>query len=691
MNGLWPIDRCGEAIDAIARVSRWLDAAGRESLLYDGAPIDRWVPMCAAFKHVEAEPVLIKYASIDHSLHSLGPSLILVDGGLLAVISTTLRDAIVIIPEGGRMRIRLRSIAAKLGAAVEMRHGPEADRALEAVGSRLPRGARAAMIQEFAAEAVVGGIWILRAPIQTVSPNLREGRIVPRILAFAASQIVLTLLLMLSWFVLGMIALGSGGERGLFVLWLLIALTTLPIRFLGTSAGRLAAAETGSLLKRRLLAGALKLEPDEVHGQGVGAFMAHVLESGSVENLGSHGATMSLTAIAMAAGTLLALSFGAGGLPHATLFLFWIVLSAVLTTRYYFARSLWTEARFAVTSKSIEHLAGHTTRLVQQPADERCDHEDALLNEYVQAEEQLNRSALILDFVCKAWPWVGLAGLGTQLVAGDYSRSSMAVSAGGILLGSLSLAMWTDSIALISGAAIAWRRLSRFWRTAARTSTRGSRSSLPILDKPAARGIPLLELSSVTFRHANRERATLSDVTLAIGEGDRVLLDGRSGSGKSTLALLMSGGRPLQSGLLLFRGLDISTVGVESWRRRVMLAPQFHTNEIFSASLGYNLLLGRAWPPAAEDLEAAENVCREVGLADLVEKMPLGLDQTVGETGWQLSHGERTRVFLARVLLQEPALMILDETFGALDPETLTLAMASVLRRPSALVVVAHT
>jgi ATP-binding cassette subfamily B protein len=135
----------------------------------------------------------------------------------------------------------------------------------------------------------------------------------------------------------------------------------------------------------------------------------------------------------------------------------------------------------------------------------------------------------------------------------------------------------------------------------------------------------------------------------------------------------------------------MATAGVENWRRKIMLAPQFHANHIFSASLAYNLLLGRAWPPGEDDLAAARTVCAEVGLAPLIGRMPLGLDQPVGETGWQLSHGERTRVFLARVLLQQPALMILDETFAALDPETVSLAMQSVLSRPSAVVVIAHT
>jgi ATP-binding cassette subfamily B protein len=70
--------------------------------------------------------------------------------------------------------------------------------------------------------------------------------------------------------------------------------------------------------------------------------------------------------------------------------------------------------------------------------------------------------------------------------------------------------------------------------------------------------------------------------------------------------------------------------------------------------------------------------------------MPSGLNQMIGETGWQLSHGERSRLFLARALLQRADLVILDESFGALDPITLETCMRTVLRRAPALVVIAH-
>jgi ATP-binding cassette, subfamily B, bacterial len=101
-------------------------------------------------------------------------------------------------------------------------------------------------------------------------------------------------------------------------------------------------------------------------------------------------------------------------------------------------------------------------------------------------------------------------------------------------------------------------------------------------------------------------------------------------------------------------------------------------------------LLGRAWPPRREDIAEAEAVCRELDLGPLLARMPSGLQQLVGESGWQLSHGERGRLFIARSLLEPFSVRVLDESFAALDPETLVRALACVLRRAETLVVIAH-
>ena len=179
------------------------------------------------------------------------------------------------------------------------------------------------------------------------------------------------------------------------------------------------------------------------------------------------------------------------------------------------------------------------------------------------------------------------------------------------------------------------------------------------------------------------------NLDLTIAAGDRLLLEGASGGGKSTLTALLCGLREPTRGSLLLNGLDRHTLG-PGWRAHATAAPQFHENHILSGTLAFNLLMARGWPATADDLAEADAVCRELGLGDLLDRMPAGLHQPVGETGWQLSHGERSRVFLARALLQDADLTILDESFAALDPETLKTCLETSARRARALMVVAH-
>ena len=201
---------------------------------------------------------------------------------------------------------------------------------------------------------------------------------------------------------------------------------------------------------------------------------------------------------------------------------------------------------------------------------------------------------------------------------------------------------------------------------------------------------PLLVARGLGYRYPGRERRVLQEIDLTIAAGDRLLLEGGSGSGKSTLGAIVAGLREPGAGLLLLGGLDRPTLGLVGWRRRVAAAPQFHDNHVLTATLAFNLLMGREWPAEPADLAEAEAVCRELGLGPLLERMPSGLLQMVGETGWQLSHGERSRLYIARALLQRVDLLVLDESFAALDPETLQRALRCVLSRARAVLVIAH-
>ena len=201
---------------------------------------------------------------------------------------------------------------------------------------------------------------------------------------------------------------------------------------------------------------------------------------------------------------------------------------------------------------------------------------------------------------------------------------------------------------------------------------------------------PLVVARDLSFRYPGRAAPVISGCGFEIRTGDRILLEGPSGGGKSTLGAILAGLRVPDSGQLALLGREQTELGIARWRARMGAAPQFHENHVFSASLLFNLLLGRGWPPRREDVVEAEAVLRELDLGPLLARMPSGLEQLVGESGWQLSHGERSRLFIARSLLQPLDARILDESFAALDPETLERALACVLKRAETLVVIAH-
>ena len=175
--------------------------------------------------------------------------------------------------------------------------------------------------------------------------------------------------------------------------------------------------------------------------------------------------------------------------------------------------------------------------------------------------------------------------------------------------------------------------------------------------------------------------AVLKGCNLTIASGERVILQGPRW--RQVHARVPAGG-PAHSAIRprALDGLDRHTVGFEGWRRRVVLVPQFHENHLVLGSVAFNLLMGVQWPPAPADFDRADAVLRELGLGPTLDRMPSGLLQTIGETGWQLSHGERSRLYLARALLQNPDILILDESFAQLDLSTCT-ALTAVAARSS--------
>ncbi len=186
-------------------------------------------------------------------------------------------------------------------------------------------------------------------------------------------------------------------------------------------------------------------------------------------------------------------------------------------------------------------------------------------------------------------------------------------------------------------------------------------------DAPARAGTPLpggglgLALEEISLRYPGALTPVFADFSLALAPGERLAVHGVSGSGKSSLAALVTGQLAPDEGTVRLGGVAVSEVATAALTERVACLTQ-HT-ELFDDSLAANLRLAA---PEADDgrLWAA---LATVELADWAEALPRGLATRVGEGGRRLSGGQARRVALARLLLRDPGLVILDEPFAGLD------------------------
>jgi len=292
-----------------------------------------------------------------------------------------------------------------------------------------------------------------------------------------------------------------------------------------------------------------------------------------------------------------------------------------------------------------------------------------------------NSTAALLAIVPRGWLIVGLAGLIPAFARGTDSAARIAIAVGGMLLAYRALKRVAAGAWQLAGALVAWQRVAVLYHMQRKPASAGTTSE--------PRGTRL-DARDLVFRYGDRTEPVLRGCNLQISTRDRVVLEGPSGGGKSTLVSLLIGLREPNSGRLTIGGLDRATLGAEAWRQYIAAAPQFHENHVLAETFAFNLFMGHRGTIGPNDLAEAEAICYELGLGDLLQRMPSGMLQMVGETGWQLSHGERSRLYIARALLQKAELIVLDESFAALDPENLQRAVECVVARAKSLLVIAH-
>jgi len=685
----WPDARAGDALIALAEACELAPRA-----LELGAPsveLDAWLDEAARWIGVELEPIAGPGDQLAAMLRAAAPALVRTPDGLLAIVAARRDHLVILTPEGTRGRIGITQVAAAIAAPAAAPIRAAVSRELEAIGLRGARARRAeaVLIDTRLRGTSIGGVLALRvAPETSLRRQVRAMHLAPRIAAVAVAHLASYLLVLASWWALGKGALIGQLEAGWLSGWALLVGSAAAIRCVGDWAVGRVAIDAASAIKQRLLVGVLGTDLDGLRAEGVGRSLGRVFDAASLEQLvigGGFAAGFAAIELVIAAAVL---GLGAGGAPHVLLLVLVTTIGALAARRYWRRRRAWTERRLTLTHRLIEAMIGHATRLAQQPEARRHDDEDRQLAAYEVEAERMDRALVALGaLVPRGWLVVSIAALTPAILGGDADVTGLAVALGGTMLAFAALGKLTAGLAQLAGGAIAWRSIAPILEAARRPAAVAPPGLALAAPSPTA---PIASLRGVVYRPPRRGTPVLDDCELAVPTDGRLLLEGASGAGKSTMAALLAGLRRPDSGLVLAGGLDLASLGDQGWRRRIACAPQFHDNHLFSAPLAFNLLLGRSWPPRPEDLAEAQAVCEELGLGDVIGRMPGALFEMVGETGWQLSHGERCRVYLARTLLQGAPLIVLDESLAALDPETMQLAITCIDRRARAAIVIAH-
>jgi ATP-binding cassette subfamily B protein len=195
-----------------------------------------------------------------------------------------------------------------------------------------------------------------------------------------------------------------------------------------------------------------------------------------------------------------------------------------------------------------------------------------------------------------------------------------------------------------------------------------------------------VSFEDVTFTYEGTKTPALRDVNFSVPEGTMLGIVGRSGSGKSTITRLLQGINRDYSGFLKIDGTDLREINLRHLRQSFGVVLQ--DNFLFRGSIRDNIIAGRP----GLTLEDAVRAARLAGAEEFIERMPNGYETFIQEGSPNLSGGQRQRLAIARALITDPRILILDEATSSLDPESEALVNANLLRiaRGRTMVVVSH-
>jgi ABC-type bacteriocin/lantibiotic exporter with double-glycine peptidase domain len=195
-----------------------------------------------------------------------------------------------------------------------------------------------------------------------------------------------------------------------------------------------------------------------------------------------------------------------------------------------------------------------------------------------------------------------------------------------------------------------------------------------------------VRFESVSFQYHSGSESVLSEVSFEVHPGEMIALVGRSGSGKTTISKLLLGLYQPTQGKVLIDGYDLATMSLPSLREQIGVVDQ--DTFLFGGTIRENISV--AYPEAT--LEEILPAAKLAGAHSFIQTLPMGYETAIGERGGMLSGGQRQRLAIARALLGNPKLLILDEATSSLDAESERMIQTNLntILRDRTTIIIAH-